>query len=305
MAVSFSFSWLSFALLRLWDKPTKHGAELLVASLLYFGTMGWQPLVALLLVRRWVDPSIGKPERVAPVSGRTLLVVSLLSLCLYAAATLTAQLLVAVGYLDVSTASPIRIERPEAIDEQIRTIVFFLFAFFATFTLVWLQALVEEMGWRSYFLVRLREDLGPIKGLLVHGAVWGLWYAPLVLVAGQSTLPPSWTGVASFTVTAVFLGVLLGWLRLRYKSVLPPTIVNSCLTLLAGLPFIMTGVDAGARGGLYGLPGLLPLGLLALIILLRSRTRKDLNTSLQDPSAVRPSRFWIVIDGGKSNASIH
>jgi membrane protease YdiL (CAAX protease family) len=42
----------------------------------------------------------------------------------------------------------------------------------------------EEFGWRGYLLPRLIERLGPRRGLLAHGAVWGFWHAPLIALAG-------------------------------------------------------------------------------------------------------------------------
>jgi uncharacterized protein len=44
----------------------------------------------------------------------------------------------------------------------------------------------EEFGWRSYLLPRLMALLGPWKGLVAQGAIWGFWHAPLILLLGYN-----------------------------------------------------------------------------------------------------------------------
>src|SRR6185295_16226007 len=96
--------------------------------------------------------------------------------------------------------------------------------------LVWGQALAEEVGWRGYFLVRLMERIGPWRGLLLHGLVWGLWYAPPLVFATQG-LTRAPLRSATFVLTCALLGALLGWLRLASRSVVPATVANAVLTL--------------------------------------------------------------------------
>jgi membrane protease YdiL (CAAX protease family) len=37
----------------------------------------------------------------------------------------------------------------------------------------------EEIGWRGFVLPRLQQRMGPFKGTLLLGMLWGLWHAPL------------------------------------------------------------------------------------------------------------------------------
>lgn len=46
----------------------------------------------------------------------------------------------------------------------------------------------EELGWRGYLLPRLQELLGYWPGLLGHGAIWGLWHAPLIAVSNVNAM---------------------------------------------------------------------------------------------------------------------
>jgi hypothetical protein len=87
-------------------------------------------------------------------------------------------------------------------------------AFLGVIALLWLQAIVEELGWRSYVLPRLMHVLGPWPGLLVHGVLWGLCYSPWFAVAGSSV-----GRSLGYVVTCCLFGVVLGWLRLSTRSI--------------------------------------------------------------------------------------
>jgi len=56
--ITFGGSWLSAALVAsAWRADhAPLGMRLLVASAIYAVSMGWQPLLAVYVVRRWVDP---------------------------------------------------------------------------------------------------------------------------------------------------------------------------------------------------------------------------------------------------------
>ena len=107
-------------------------------------------------------------------------------------------------------------------------------------------------------------------------------YAPLFLVANGGLGTTSLKS-AAFVVTCMFLGALLGWLRLASRSVLTTTLANSVLTISAGLPFLLHGDDPGIRGAVYGPAGWVPM-LLLLIAILASRYRD----ALRLPDRVRP-----------------
>jgi len=106
----------------------------------------------------------------------------------------------------------------------------------------------EEFGWRGYLLVRLLP-LGTGRALVLSGAIWGLWHAPIVL-RGHSFPDHPQLGVLLMTTFCVLLGVVLGWLRLASGSVFPAAVghasingpASTTLAFLRGRSDITTAV---------------------------------------------------------------
>jgi membrane protease YdiL (CAAX protease family) len=119
----------------------------------------------------------------------------------------------------------------------------------------------EEFGWRGYLLPRLIGLLGPWPGLLAQGAIWGLWHAPIIGLAGYNYPQHPYLGMPFFVVFCTLFGIVIGWLRLASGSVWPPTIAHASLNAIGGLPLIVLArVDAGVAGTLWS-----PVGWLVLL----------------------------------------
>lgn len=133
-----------------------------------------------------------------------------------------------------------------------------------------LFAFGEELGWRGYLLPRLMGRLGTWPGIILHGAVWGLWHGPLILLASYNYPghpPPYLPGVFLFTVFCILLGIIFAWLRLASGSVLPPTIAHGAFNAIGGLPLLLLkGVDPAVAGPLWSPVGWVVLGLTAVIL---------------------------------------
>ena len=129
----------------------------------------------------------------------------------------------------------------------------------------------EEFGWRSYLLLRLMALLGAWPGLLLHGAIWGFWHAPLIFLTGYNYPGHPVLGVPLFVVFGILAGVLLGWLQLASRSVLAPTIAHAALNATAGVPLlVLRGVDPAVGGVLYS-----PLGWLVLLVAIAIVVRRS------------------------------
>ena len=276
LGLCFACSWIpALVLSQLWsygELPTV--LRMLVASTMYALCMGWQPVVAVWIVRRWVDHeelddvlNFGAPPYYALASMAPLVVLG----CAMSLALL------------FGSHAPVFSEVKQAPPPSFEAMLVIAAAMSSACALVWMQALAEEVGWRGYFLLRFMQRLGPLWGLALHGALWGLWYAPLFLVANGGLGTTSLKS-AAFVVTCMFLGALLGWLRLASRSVLTTTLANSVLTISAGLPFLLHGDDPGIRGAVYGPAGWVPM-LLLIVAILASRYRD----AVRLPERVRSS----------------
>lgn len=127
----------------------------------------------------------------------------------------------------------------------------------------------EEWGWRGWLLPRLAER-GVWPALLISGVIWGVWHAPLTLLGYNYANLGPWAALM-FTATCVFLGILLGWLRLRSGSVWPAVISHGAINASAGLPMLLGSAAAPPDLVVVGMTGLVGWGLMALLaaVLLR------------------------------------
>lgn len=278
-------TWLVAATLRIFEvnvSPDALGTRLLSTSLLYVVTMGWQPILAVSVVRRWIDP----PDEVAfgfpPARTDLTMIGTGGALALIASATAVAGVAITLGVLPPSPLlEPVEPEL-SALTPSPLVALLVVAAFAATVVLVWIQTFGEEFAWRGYFLYRVTRRFGVKAGLLIQGALWGLWYAPVLFFTsyGQlDTLGAALQGGCLF-VTCLLLGTILGWTRLHTKSVYPGAIANVTLTLCAGLPYLLSGWNVGLRSAIYE-----PVGWVVLFAVLTTLAISKAGRSLRAPDA--------------------
>ncbi|WP_243224697.1 CPBP family intramembrane glutamic endopeptidase [Microbacterium sp. CIAB417] len=138
------------------------------------------------------------------------------------------------------------------------------------------MALGEELGWRGFLVPALRQ-YGTWPALLISGAVWGLWHAPVILL-GYNFARTDATGVAFMVGGCVVWGILLGWLRLRSASVWPAVFahgaMNAAGATIALLYAAGTTFDMALAGPL-GVAGWIACGLVIVVLLATGQFRKQ------------------------------
>lgn len=100
-----------------------------------------------------------------------------------------------------------------------------------------LVAAGEEIGWRGYLQPAL-QHYGTWPALIITGALWGFWHAPLILL-GYNFSRTNWVGIVVMTVGCAFLGILIGGTRIYSGNVWPAAIFHGSFnTAGMTLPFL-------------------------------------------------------------------
>ena len=95
----------------------------------------------------------------------------------------------------------------------------------------------EEFGWRGYVQEKLIRRFGLNRGLILLGIVWGYWHLPIGLMGWNFPDHPILGALILTPISNVFIGIYLGWLYLRSKSIWVPTLAHSAFNLTATLLF--------------------------------------------------------------------
>lgn len=134
----------------------------------------------------------------------------------------------------------------------------------------------EELGWRGFLVPALRP-LGTWPSLLISGAIWGLWHAPIILL-GYNFGRFDITGVLLMTAGCITWGVLLGWLRLRSASLWPAVfahgMMNACAALVGLLYAAGTTFDMALAGPL-GAAGWIVCAIVAVVLALTGQFHRQ------------------------------
>lgn len=100
-------------------------------------------------------------------------------------------------------------------------------------------ALGEELGWRGYLLPHLCKSMSYNRAIVVSGAIWGLWHAPMVAMGhnyGVDYPTAPWGGIGAMVVFCIVVGAFLSYLTVRSQSALPAALGHGALNALAAAP---------------------------------------------------------------------
>ena len=133
----------------------------------------------------------------------------------------------------------------------------------------------EEFGWRGYLQVRLLSDR-PLLAAVVTGVIWSLWHLPINL-RGYNFPDQPIVGMLVFTVSAVMLSIIFGWLRTKTGSIWGASLGHSATNAVGGSLTLVLFI--GAPNWIFvsyvGVLGWIPLGVLCVWIVLTGQLNND------------------------------
>ncbi|MGA0566633.1 CPBP family intramembrane glutamic endopeptidase [Rathayibacter sp. KR2-224] len=128
----------------------------------------------------------------------------------------------------------------------------------------------EELGWRGWLLPSLRP-LGTWPALIITGVVWGLWHAPIILL-GYDFDQPNVFGLLAMVGGCLFLGILIGWLRLRSGSVWPAVFAHGAFNAASGFLVLLASAGSKPDPVLVGPLGVVPWAVIAAVAVVLALT---------------------------------
>lgn len=139
----------------------------------------------------------------------------------------------------------------------------------------------EEFGWRGYLQVRLFRNR-PLLAAVLTGVIWAFWHLPINL-RGYNFPDQPIVGMLIFTVSAIMLSIIFGWLRTKTGSIWAASLghsatnaVGASLTLL-----LFIGAPNWIFVSYVGVLGWVPLGAICMWIALTGQLNNDVvRTSL-------------------------
>ena len=140
----------------------------------------------------------------------------------------------------------------------------------------------EEFGWRGYLLMRLLP-LGTGRAMVLSGAIWGLWHAPVIL-QGHNDPDHRVLGVPLMIGFCILLGVVFGWLRLASGSVFAAAVAHASVNGPANTPLLFLRGRNDITVGITGVLGqAVMLGFVLLLWRLGAlRARENLDEGAHD-----------------------
>ncbi|WP_152346898.1 CPBP family intramembrane glutamic endopeptidase [Brevibacterium sp. CFH 10365] len=279
--VSFGLAWL--IILPLWLNETDSSAFGELSGILP-SVMMYSPLVAVVAVY-WVRAPRGQRLRflgIWPLRPAKRVVWFIVTAAIVPLILVVASLGVSVLFgwikLDLTEFSGMQSQLDTPLDgEVVRAVVLMQLAMIPLAAVLNSVATFgEEIGWRGWLLPTLRP-LGMWPALLLSGAIWGLWHAPVTLL-GHNFNEPNVSGVVLMTVGSIGWGIVFGWLRLRSGSLWPAVVGHGALNAAGGLVLIVGDADTPLELALVnplGVSGWFVLAVMIAVLVLTGQFNKE------------------------------
>lgn len=100
-----------------------------------------------------------------------------------------------------------------------------------------LNATGEEIGWRGFLLPRLTRRFGFTTGCLVSGIIWAVWHYPGLLWSDYNAGTNPAYALLCFTLMVIPMAFILGWLRLKSRSLWPCALLHASHNLFVQAVF--------------------------------------------------------------------
>ena len=124
---------------------------------------------------------------------------------------------------------------------QAQNIPFFILNFLLSHTIFLtigsIITLGEELGWRGYLQEKMLRKFGLNLGLIILGIIWGYWHLPIILMGFNFPNHPILGALLLMPLGTIFLGIFIGWLYLRSRSIWIPALAHASGNLFSGLVF--------------------------------------------------------------------
>jgi len=129
-------------------------------------------------------------------------------------------------------------------------------------------ALGEEVGWRGYMMVCLKEQFSLLNARLLGGIIWGVWHWPIMLLTGYEYgtyyLGAPVLGLVVWCVVCFALNTLLDWLYEKTGCIWVSAVAHGAFNAVVGLFVVLTNpADA-----YYSVLGPMPIGLIGMLPML-------------------------------------
>lgn len=138
----------------------------------------------------------------------------------------------------------------------------------------------EEIGWRGYLLDMLLEKHGFYISNIFIGIIWSLWHAPLIILFGYNyPHHPDALGMAVYTVLLIILSMILSYLKIISRSIIPPSILHGTFNALASLILLTIPLEDEIYSSPQGLLGIISCLTILMMIHVVKCIKKSIHTT--------------------------